>query len=308
MVESLQVLLDEVIDYAGMFPPARLPLNESVRNYVRYKNGKEAWIVGKFVCPVQKIAELEAAMKWHDYDDRLGVCSIGRGGADVAEFVANSLADLKSTRRVDRAFVDTFETRLPQDAMDSAELRPIALRLSRALDEGTNLFLELPFGAGWEVSIPRSIEALATVPRVRAKVRCGGETASAFPTVEQLAVFIAECAKHDLAFKATAGLHHPIRKYDEASGATMHGFLNVFSAAAVAHAFRVQSADLVPILAATSPSDFRCLSSRLSTGNWHLSLKQLRASREFALGYGSCSVAEPLGDLAQLGHSARQAV
>ena len=55
MVESLQVLLGGVIDYAGMYPPAQLPLSEALRTYVRYKQGKEAWIVNRFVCPAGRL-------------------------------------------------------------------------------------------------------------------------------------------------------------------------------------------------------------------------------------------------------------
>ena len=82
-----------------------------------------------------------------------------------------------------------------------------------------------------------------------------------------------------------------------------HALRNV--AAAVAISFDTDAADLVPILGATDASVFRCLGSRLSVGNWHLSLKQLRSARDFAVGYGSCSVTEPLTDLAHLGYTMR---
>jgi len=308
MVESLQALLGNIIDYAGMYPPAELPLSESLRNYIKYKGGREAWIVNRFVCPANRISELEAGIKWHGYEDRFGVCVVGRGGDNSADFLSNTLADIKSARKVDRAFFDVFETRLPAQSLGSAELGHLILRITRALDEDTALYLELPTTDQWETDIPRAIEAIAKQKGVAAKLRTGGVTKDAFPTSAQVALFIEECARHKVAFKATAGLHHPIRKYDNGIGATMHGFLNVFLAAAVAHCFRVDMSDLIPILEVSDPTEFRCLTNRISIGNWHLSYKQLRASRSFAHTFGSCSVTEPLGDLAHIGYSVRSAV
>jgi hypothetical protein len=305
MVESLQVLLGGIIDYAGMYPPAELPLSEALRNFVRYKSGRESWIVNRFICPAAKVSELEAGLKWHNYDNRFGMCVTGRGGATNAEFLINTLADTKAARKIERVFFDAFETRLPVSALESAELPHLVMQVIRGLEEETLLFLEIPLTDDFGAQVPRALEAIAKNPRVRAKIRLGGSTKDTYPSVEKVALFISECASRRLPFKATAGLHHPVRKPDSATGAMMHGFLNVFVAASVAWNFKADAESLEPILSAMDPSAFRCLGSRLSVGNWHLSLKQLRSSREFALGYGSCSVNEPLADLAQLGYAMR---
>jgi hypothetical protein len=137
-----------------------------------------------------------------------------------------------------------------------------------------------------------------------AKVRTGGVTPDAIPPVKTVATFIRACADRRLSFKATAGLHHPIRAeqaltYEPAAPrAVMHGFLNFFLAAGFAwHGER----DLEPILAETDPAAFR-FDDRAHWRDRSLSAEQIRAARErFAHSFGSCSFTEPVRDLEALG-------
>lgn len=137
-----------------------------------------------------------------------------------------------------------------------------------------------------------------------AKVRTGGVKPEAIPGVADVAAFIRACADRRLAFKATAGLHHPVRAphpltYEaDAPRAVMHGFLNVFLAAAFAwHSDR----DLEPILAETDPAAFR-FDDRAHWRDRSLSAEQVRDAREqFAHSFGSCSFEEPVQDLEALG-------
>jgi hypothetical protein len=162
------------------------------------------------------------------------------------------------------------------------------------------------------VAAPRAVYCevpLADLDAVRAagcfaKVRTGGLKPEAVPSVAAVADFIRACADRRLAFKATAGLHHPVRAeyaltYEpDAPRAVMHGFLNVFVAAALAwHGDR----DLEPILAETDPAAFR-FDDRAQWRDRRLSTEQVRAARtDFAHAFGSCSFEEPIADLEQLG-------
>src|SRR5437660_1475932 len=81
MSPSLRALLEHVIDYAGLFPPATLPLDEAVRNYARYRTEPEGWMLGRFICPAARLAELspfadELFPDWRP----LAVAVLGRGG------------------------------------------------------------------------------------------------------------------------------------------------------------------------------------------------------------------------------------
>jgi hypothetical protein len=137
-----------------------------------------------------------------------------------------------------------------------------------------------------------------------AKIRTGGVKPEAIPSVAEVAHFIRSCANRPVAFKATAGLHHPVRAehpltYEPDSPRTvMHGFLNVFMAACFAwHGARA----IEPILAETDPTAFR-FDDRAHWRNQSLDAAQVRHARvNFAHAFGSCSFEEPVRDLEALG-------
>ena len=78
----------------------------------------------------------------------------------------------------------------------------------------------------------------------------------------------------------------------------MHGFLNVFLAAAFAwHGER----DIEPVLAETDPAAFR-FDDRAHWRDRSLDAEQVREARaHFAHAFGSCSFEEPVRDLEALG-------
>jgi hypothetical protein len=137
-----------------------------------------------------------------------------------------------------------------------------------------------------------------------AKLRTGGVKPEAIPPVGDVAAFLLACADRRLPFKATAGLHHPVRApqpltYEaDAPRAVMHGFLNVFLAAAFAwHGDR----DIEPILSETDPAAFR-FDDRAHWRDQSLDAGQVREARQqFAHSFGSCSFDEPVRDLEALG-------
>ncbi|MBV9763016.1 MAG: hypothetical protein JO340_20815 [Acidobacteriaceae bacterium] len=137
-----------------------------------------------------------------------------------------------------------------------------------------------------------------------AKIRTGGLTPDAVPSVDSLARFLAACAELQLPFKTTAGLHHPIRSLrpltyqTNAPVAMVHGFINVFMAAAFAWN---GERDIGPVLSETDAGAFHfdtCARWR----NLSLSTDQIIQARvHFAHSFGSCSFEEPISDLERLG-------
>jgi hypothetical protein len=169
-----------------------------------------------------------------------------------------------------------------------------ALETKRVVSAGRPAYCEVPVA---------DLDAVAASGAF-AKVRTGGLKPAAIPTVAAVAEFIRACAERRIAFKATAGLHHPVRAeysltYEpDAPRAVMHGFLNVFLAACFAwHGDR----DIEPVLAETDPAAFR-FDDRAHWRARSLTAEQVREARtHFAHAFGSCSFEEPVRDLEALG-------
>ncbi|MEO7217207.1 MAG: hypothetical protein ABI026_03365, partial [Gemmatimonadaceae bacterium] len=162
--------------------------------------------------------------------------------------------------------------------------------------------------------IPTDSDPAALVSAIKkagacAKMRTGGVTESAFPEPAAVARFMMRCRDAGVAFKLTAGLHHPIRaEYrltyaDDAPRGTMFGYINMFCAAVLAWKGADESVILSALLA-TSLRDFQFTDESLSFGERVVSIASIQGAREkFVISFGSCSFREPVDELAALSTS-----
>jgi len=247
MTEALRTLLTDLIDYAGLFPPAALDMADAARNYAAYRRGPHAWALGRFIVPAARLQEVDPT--W-----RSSVLGMPPRLVEACEI------------KVDRA----------------ADAAPILA----AIPESVIAYFELPVHAD-----PAPLAA----GRARAKVRTGGLTPDTFPAPADLARWISRCATARVPFKATAGLHHPLRT------PLMHGFMNVFlSAALLWHGGSEAAA--IATLEEQSPDAFHFDDAGVAWHGHALTVRQLREAREhFAIGFGSCSFEEPISELQQMG-------
>lgn len=301
---SFKYLLHGLIDYAGLFPPAALDMTSAVRNYAAYYSSEQAWMLGRFVVPVARLDEFRQTAAgqlpdggWEG-DEYWRLSALA--GADLAadlETIASfnhHYATLPPPWSEGLAKVDTIEIKANQPAEIERLMRLIPAKLTP--------YFEIPIAADPAALVKTIAEAEA-----RAKVRTGGITPDAFPSSHDLARFIAACAQADVPFKATAGLHHPLRSihrltYEpDSPTALMHGFLNVFIAAGFAQ-FGMETELLVEILEERSPEAFVFDGGGVRWREHDLVLAHLRNTRSlFALSFGSCSFTEPVEELQQLG-------
>lgn len=57
-MDARHALLGRLIDHAPLFPPASLPLDEALAEHERARAGEDAWLLGRFVVPASRLAEL----------------------------------------------------------------------------------------------------------------------------------------------------------------------------------------------------------------------------------------------------------
>ena len=279
MVESLRVILEGNIDYAGLFPPAALPLEEAVSEYTQLLQGPHAWMVGPFVCPVAWLADLAPLLM-----PRLGQpWTISALGTSIEGFRQDmSLIERFHDVAGERGEVMGYEVKGTLSDMSGSALR-------RLEESELDVYIEIP----WRSELADSLAPLVDTS-IGAKARTGGLEASMFPSNEEVAAFIHECCSLDVHFKLTAGLHHPFPTKDPATGARMHGFLNVQVASVLANALDLSRAELTSILAADDPTAFQFQDRGFRFGEWEVSLGEL-----FGFHWGSCSVQEPIEDLTE---------
>ncbi|MDO8834492.1 MAG: hypothetical protein Q7V01_02800 [Vicinamibacterales bacterium] len=295
MTSAPHALLAGLVDYAGLFPPAGLPMADAVRLYGAYRASREAWILGRFVVPVHRLHEFAAARTANT--DVAGPWPIAAlvGQHLGAEFAAvGRFNDAERARGVRCAgVVESCDVKVDDCSA--------VAHAAAATPPGVGLACEVgPDPMGW----PPVLDAIRQAGAV-AKLRTGGIVPAAIPSVELVATFIRACGAIGLRFKVTAGLHHAVRgvhhlTYETASpSATMHGFLNVFVAAAMAGQ---QSPELESVLGETDPGAFRFDASGVWWRSHFVPAAALRAARAtLALSFGSCSFEEPVSDLRHLG-------
>lgn len=326
-MSALHALMEGIIDYAGLFPPARLPLSETVREYARHLAGPQAWLLGRLVCPTAKFVDLEGfKAEIIDPSARKSpwpISALGRGGRDASSFASGLLEDARTMHELadrfeGRVIADSIETRLPDalltgdDDLMLVDVVRGAVEAMRSVPHTVSFFLEVPFVGDFSRNVQRATRCVVSVRDslpsndktgpIGLKIRTGGVTADLIPPVEQVATFILACVAADVPFKATAGLHHPLRHHSSELGAKMHGFLNVFTAAALIRACSLPVSTLIDILEDETASHFRFDEQRLGWGDHSATIQQIRTARqESAISFGSCSVTEPIEDLTSLG-------
>lgn len=310
MFATVRALLEHIIDYAGLFPPARLPLPEALQTYAGHVAGPRQWLVGRFVCPAARLDELTQHARAQGIDANLRVAVLGRGGSRPDEFLAGLAEDLAALEQFRRSWgwpdvADVLETPLPGvlSAAETADL--LTGSVARVAPAQVRTFFEVAPGADFGARLEASCQALGAravdVP-CGLKIRCGGAPAEAFPADEVLAEFMAACRDARLPWKATAGLHHPLRHWDESLGVLTHGFLNVFGAGVLSYAHPLKPAQLIEILRDRQGSQFWFQNERFGWKHWGCSLREIKELRRRWLpSFGSCSLDEPHADLVALG-------
>ena len=295
-----------LIDYAGLFPPAQLGMKEALAAYAAARKSLNAWMLARFIVPESRITEL-LNCRSELGEGGLSLSVIVDAGDDPRAWfgrVQAALARVAELNDSGQVRIEALELALPpllslRETYD-ATIGQYAAAEARAGLHDVPSFIEIPRNDRPQTLLPGAIAAMHR-HRLGAKLRCGGVNADAVPPVLDVATFMLLAHDEGVPFKATAGLHHPIRGYNEQSGFVMHGFLNMLVAAVLAKS-GVALDELVAALEDDDAAHFAFDSDSLAWNGRALSAELVAETRaQTFISYGSCSFDEPLSDLRSLG-------
>lgn len=287
---ALPTLLHGLIDYAGLFPPAKLPMADAVGHYANHRRGLHAAMLGRFILPLTLLAEFENEHSRLTSEARAGWQLSVLAGHDPAADLA-AIRDFNSRQTAAR--IVSLETKAGTPA-DVA-------RLTAPFPADFSIWVEIP-----AVADPGAHLAAVKAAGRGAKIRTGGVTPEVFPSPAAVTRFMLACREAGLPFKATAGLHHPLRgefalTYEPGSPtATMFGFLNIFLAAALIHGGGGE-AEAIALLGETDPGVFAVAPDAITWRSHRFTTAAIASARQdFSRSFGSCSFAEPIEGLLAL--------
>ena len=268
---AIPALLWGLVDDAAVFPPGNASLPDALTAHARHRSAWYTDLVGPLLLPYSALPGLAGTPL-----PRIGVVG-DTGLADVPAALGGSDG---SWTQLEVAAAKRGEDPQPglRRLLGAAGMRP-----------DLDLYAEIPLTGGLRGALDTVAAARAAGVRIAPKFRTGGLAAELFPTPVELAAVICACRDRDLPFKLTAGLHHAVRHTDAETGFVHHGFLNVL-AACLAAVTGAEVAEVADVLASTDPGS---LAERTRAGR--------ERPRPLWVGFGSCSIAEPLADLTALG-------
>jgi hypothetical protein len=294
---SLRILLEGVVDYAGLFPPAGLDMTTTTRRYAKYAEGPRSWALGRFIVPVSRLEEFNFSIA--DLSGG-GLAGSWRVSALAGSDLSSDLEKIEACNRWHaerdarvRVVVDTIELKAatPELIEQAGNANPGTLRV----------FFEIPVDRD-----PTNLLSTISKTGKSAKVRTGGVTRGTFPAAGDITRFLDACLRAGVGFKATAGLHHPLRglhplTYEPDSANTvMHGFLNLLLCAAFMHD-GMGPDEAGAVLSEEAAAAFKFDEEGVEWRGHRLANPAIAAARrEFAMSFGSCSFEEPLEDLKTL--------
>lgn len=304
-----KAFFDGLIDYAGLFPPAGLPMEKAVERFARHIRSEHAWVLAHFICPVSRLGEFveharvmlpgtwatSGYREMADDSEPWRISAIVDGDLDACLDTVVAFNEHHSKEDNGLAQIDSIEMRVTSpDEID---------RAIEEIPEDIHPYFEFPISGDC-----RGFVAALAGDEAAAKIRCGGVTPDLIPPSSDIARFLHAARAGGVRFKATAGLHHPIRAehaltYEaDSPKALMHGYLNLFMAAAFVRSGKTELDATEKILEERDPTAFRFSEEGVRYKDLALTPGEVVKAREgFAVGYGSCSFDEPVGDAKKLG-------
>jgi hypothetical protein len=278
---SQHFFLENLIDYAGTFPPAALALSQALNGFREDQQGPAPSMLGRFICSGSALAELATLVIPED----------------------SLLISVLLQRPEDLVLVDEFHARVGK----SVRVDTVETPWSGAAAEWTRLWNYRLF---FEVPPPAFSEAAAfcapQAARLGLKLRTGSVKPEGIPPVAQVVDFLVAAHAARVPYKFTAGLHHacggdyPLTYEADAPRGRLFGFTSLFTLACLHWAGHISHSELATELASGGAP--RADADGLGWNDWRCSVAEVREYRQRGgRSFGSCSFGEPLQELQEMG-------
>ena len=332
MKESLRTFMNGLVDYAGLFPPADLPLDKAINEYFEQLKSDNSAMLSRFIIPISKLNDLDDFIPLFSDIGSLRLSVLGGGGKTDDEYLSKIKQNITNIneyrgKHSDKIQIDVIECKMATNSPSKSTMQEATTLLNE--NELTHYeFTELPDvginystnedESSWDEVIVPTVELISKMKGAGVKLRCGGVVKEAFPSVEQVAAMIQTCVLAKAPMKFTAGLHHPIRHFADEYDEFMHGFINTFGAGIFATTFptpkNLQEKYRMFTLLSHMIDDQNAENFSFTNDSmiwkvrddrdteFEIDTEKIEKVREKGMiSYGSCSFQDPIDDLTQLG-------
>lgn len=307
--KSKTALLGGILDYAGTFPPARLPLSDALKESVAFRNnGKHPWLSTRMALGVQDLRQVteDLLLSVAGPGTTWVFTAIAAKGDEATQstYLRSVESDLEvidgfnevGRHGICRRFINAYETKLPSQPQIAQQTVGEVVQLLSMHAKGIRPIFEIDLSGPWRERLAGVAQSIQNRPdhenkrgsQPGLKVRTGGADAA---SAEQLCRVISECASYSMCFKATQGLHEAL-SHDGA-----FGFLNVFSALNyhwILGESKFGKIEILELLSDPDPGAFDFGERYLRWRNHRISIDEIEAARQEHQGcFGSCSLSEP---------------
>jgi hypothetical protein len=294
--QSSRAFFSQLIDYAGLFPPAALKFSNALENYQQYISSPKSWMVGRFIVGSSHLDDIEKSLTsvapGTDIELVLVTKNLDNDLQKIAKLVGESAK---------KVHLGCVEMQLDSKAGLRRQIEDAVKSIPNVI-----YFFEVPYGPNWEglfdeaVSITQQLPSGS--PRAGLKVRCGGLEPQQVPAPARVAHALYACAQARVPIKFTAGIHKPFRCEAPKEGScTAHGYFNILFAALSAFSAKAGKDQLKAIIVESKETHPAFTDDGINWLGIEISTEQIEHLRKnFVIGFGSCSVDEPLEEAERL--------
>ncbi len=281
MSKSLHQLLATAVNYAGLYPPTSLKLNEALNSYVDFSHSKYSWMLANFVLPHNELPSLSNfADRKHHLKGPLSLCITGPETETLFEFknVINSIekeikeahtgypGEVRTNLLELKLPLNSVETLNPEELIKALEAVVSTTAESRLLPH--RVFFEVP-GHEYSAEITKKIIKVIAVHNKSIlkrkvnnylfsgiKINCSDKKAGEIPDAAYIADVLLYARDANVAVKFSGKENTPFPSYNYSFGTKVHGFINIFAASILAYTQDLTLEETVEVIEEKSPENF----------------------------------------------------